>query len=470
MNQTNPTRDEPQRLRSLDASGLMYALSDPQYEAAVRLAAELCDVPMAAISLVHEHEQRLLARVGLDLERGPRKDSICAIALREGGPLLEIPDTLLDPRLENVGAVHQPPHVRFYAGVPLRLADGAPVGSLCVMDTRPRQLGEPQRAHLRRLGTLVEALMESFQQRRASERDALFYQMAVDASELGLWRYNVQSAEARVSPVFERIFGMAPGSFAGNVAAALAYVHPDDLNLIRDQFRRELESGDFRRTEFRIVHPRKGVRWLVSRSRPIRNAKGAITHITGLVFDRTEQHAQEEELLHYQQELARRNEALENLSRVDALTGAGNRRAFDEHLEAQQALLQRHQTPYALLLLDVDHFKPFNDEFGHPAGDQVLRQVASLLQSQLRVEDFLARYGGEEFAVLLPDATPKGALELAERLRLAVQSGSWEQRGITVSIGLAFVYTITDASVVIDQADQALYAAKEGGRNRVVAY
>jgi diguanylate cyclase (GGDEF)-like protein len=118
-------------------------------------------------------------------------------------------------------------------------------------------------------------------------------------------------------------------------------------------------------------------------------------------------------------------------------------------------------------MIDVDSFKSFNDHFGHPAGDEVLRSVAHLLQSEVRGSDTLFRYGGEEFAVILPETTCKGAFVLAERFRRAVQRAPWPRRAITISVGVAAI----DADTVsprdlLQSADQALYSAKQTGRNR----
>ncbi len=123
----------------------------------------------------------------------------------------------------------------------------------------------------------------------------------------------------------------------------------------------------------------------------------------------------------------------------------------------------------SLIMIDVDHFKAFNDDFGHPAGDEVLRGVAHMLQSELRVSDSLFRYGGEEFAVVLPETTCKGAFVLGERFRRAIQRAPWPKRPISISIGVAATGgEVTTPSELLQAADRALYQAKQSGRNRVV--
>jgi diguanylate cyclase (GGDEF)-like protein len=159
----------------------------------------------------------------------------------------------------------------------------------------------------------------------------------------------------------------------------------------------------------------------------------------------------------------------------DALTGAYNRRHFDDRLRAEIAFAVRHATDCALILLDVDHFKRVNDTHGHPAGDEVLRHLALVATRALRTEDVFARFGGEEFAVILRGASTRGAARLAERLREALlqQNAVYEGQEIpvTVSAGCAALSCCAAPSPdeVVAVADRRLYVAKHTGRNRVVA-
>lgn len=168
-----------------------------------------------------------------------------------------------------------------------------------------------------------------------------------------------------------------------------------------------------------------------------------------------------------QQELQRRNELLERLSVTDALTQVGNHRAFQEHLHSQISLSCRKGLPLCLMLIDVDHFKQYNDTYGHLQGDVVLREVARLITENVRAYDFVARYGGEEFAVILPDTEPDTARKVAERIRQVIAQHQFPNRAVTVSIGVAGWRTGVDSSHLIQQADSALYEAKRLGRNRV---
>jgi diguanylate cyclase (GGDEF)-like protein len=168
-------------------------------------------------------------------------------------------------------------------------------------------------------------------------------------------------------------------------------------------------------------------------------------------------------------------ERVENLAATDALTGLFNRRYFESALARELARADRTSSQLALLILDIDHFKSFNDTYGHAMGDIVLQRVARVLNATIRKADVLARLGGEEFVVLLPQVTAKGAVESAERLREAVAKGAIHPGGplnrVTVSTGVAiFPVDAKDGPALLEAADEALYQAKHLGRNRVIVY
>jgi len=174
---------------------------------------------------------------------------------------------------------------------------------------------------------------------------------------------------------------------------------------------------------------------------------------------------------------------LEQHGLTDPLTQTGNRRMFDRRLAEEVDRWRRHQHPFSCIMLDIDHFKRINDRFGHALGDQVLLKVAASLQRCLRPSDLLARYGGEEFVLLLPETSLDAGVRLAERLReeicdMRVESPDCDlpPLGVTVSLGVAALYTPPEDAAgadpgdwLVGAADAALYAAKARGRNRVVA-
>jgi diguanylate cyclase (GGDEF)-like protein len=166
--------------------------------------------------------------------------------------------------------------------------------------------------------------------------------------------------------------------------------------------------------------------------------------------------------------LRKKNDELQRLSITDGLTGLYNRRHLMETLEAERRRTDRSERTFAVLMVDVDHFKQFNDRFGHQAGDEVLLRVAGILRKCTRDIDFPARYGGEEFCLLLSESTLEGAVEVAERIRAELADVNFEGEKVTVSIGAA-EYPTDGESVenVLASADAALYEAKRSGRDRV---
>lgn len=182
----------------------------------------------------------------------------------------------------------------------------------------------------------------------------------------------------------------------------------------------------------------------------------------------TELVAQNEELLAISDELKSANEQLAALATTDGLTGIKNHRAFQEELVIQWQRHTRNYNPVSIILIDVDHFKLYNDKYGHPAGDKVLIKVAQTISHSIRETDFAARYGGEEFIVIAPDTGIDGSLQLAERIRLAIENEKWPNRFITVSIGVSTTAAAIDnASILVSEADNALYRSKSKGRNCV---
>ncbi|KYG97317.1 diguanylate cyclase [Bradyrhizobium sp. DOA1] len=171
-------------------------------------------------------------------------------------------------------------------------------------------------------------------------------------------------------------------------------------------------------------------------------------------------------------EIGRRAEAerkLEEMATTDALTGLKNRRKFDAVIDVEWRRAMRQKAPLALLMIDADHFKAYNDTFGHQAGDQVLVGIAICISDSVsRPGDCAARYGGEEFAVLLPNISASDAFKVAETIRLKVQGWSDEQTISTVSCGIASLVPVAgmDWPVLVAAADKALYGAKAGGRNQ----
>ena len=262
-----------------------------------------------------------------------------------------------------------------------------------------------------------------------------------------------------VSPVFCHILGLHEALVMADAGTAFSAAHPDDADVLIRANREAATLLKPFRWEGRFI-VRGETRWLRIASDPTQYGDwGSLW--SGVVTDITEQKALEHEL-------ARQ-------AHIDMLTGLGNRRHFFELAEKELARARRHHEPLAILMLDVDYFKQFNDTYGHDVGDRVLRKMGEICTGVLRGNDVLGRLGGEEFAALLPETAMEAALETAERLRAAVADAGMELAGgkllhFTVSIGAACL-TPGDENIdaVLKRADAALYAAKDAGRNCVCA-
>jgi len=211
--------------------------------------------------------------------------------------------------------------------------------------------------------------------------------------------------------------------------------------------------------------------------------------VKGIIYlDSFEKNAFDEEDLNFVQLLAKETaiaiersllyEEIKNLSIIDALTNLFNRRKMEEDLRNELERSKRYTRPLSILMIDIDHFKNYNDYHGHQKGDEVLRKIASLLTTNLRAIDRVYRYGGEEFVVMLPEVDKEGALACAERLRRKGEQEPFEGEEqsqpsgkITLSIGVAS-YPLDGESIekLLEAADSALYRAKALGRNKVCLY
>jgi diguanylate cyclase (GGDEF)-like protein len=159
----------------------------------------------------------------------------------------------------------------------------------------------------------------------------------------------------------------------------------------------------------------------------------------------------------------------EDMARCDGLTGLYNHRMFQETLREEINRTRRYQRPLSLIMLDIDHFKKFNDTYGHPVGDEVIKMVARTIKGMIRATDRAFRYGGEEFTLVLPETTCENGMILAGRVRQKVEDDrSVQNLSITISLGITDLRPDETAESFIKRADAALYAAKDGGRNRVV--
>lgn len=320
--------------------------------------------------------------------------------------------------------------------------------------------------------TPILLLQREVARRRAAEQEARrnsdeFRMLAENSGDM-VSRIGPDRTRRYISPACRRILGQEPSALIGN--APRDVTHPDDrqqmIETLRPVYAGALEEAT---SVYRIRHSDGRWIWLEAMVRSVRDpVTGLPDGVVAIARDITERKRLEAELA--------------RVATEDPLTGLANRRAFDAGFERELHRCAGRGLPVAILLIDVDHFKPYNDEYGHPEGDACLRRVASVIAaSATHPLDLAARYGGEEFILLLPGLLLRDAARRAETVRATVEALAIPHRGagpgcavVTVSIGLAAAVPQADAvaavrEALIQQADHSLYDAKRMGRNRIAA-
>lgn len=301
------------------------------------------------------------------------------------------------------------------------------------------------------------------------ERAAQLLRQSGQIAKVGGWTLDLATNLARWTEEVYRIHDLEP-SQSPDLSAALDFYTPECRPVIAAAVAQCMQDGTPWDLELEIIS-HKGRRVWVRAQGEASYEDGRVVRLSGAFQDITE--SKREQL-----QLERLNTTLAELSYTDTLTGLGNRRLFDDTITAEWARASRDGLPLALLMIDVDHFKRYNDLHGHPAGDECLKRVAALLQGALfRGHEKAMRYGGEEFLVLLPGTTLEGAEIVAQRILDALEHAAIAHHAaaagpvVTVSIGVAAAEPSeqTRAATLLRSADMALYEAKASGRARMVS-
>jgi diguanylate cyclase (GGDEF)-like protein/PAS domain S-box-containing protein len=262
--------------------------------------------------------------------------------------------------------------------------------------------------------------------------------------------------------------GYAEGEIQGLHISKI--LHPDGRQRNEKIFQRAILGEPFKNLPNKLITKdgtpifvEADIAWQFENGKPVESRT--------LFRDVTERNQKDLQIKLYQEQIEEANRQLSLLAVTDELTGLKNRRALQVRLEEEFRLSRRYEHPLSLLMIDVDHFKKFNDTYGHLAGDEILKGVALWLRDLVRTTDLVARFGGEEFAVLLPNTDLGGALLLAERVRAAIARPRPDLKLVTISIGVSSLTTDhSDVNAFLSDADEALYQAKAAGRNCVLPW
>ena len=344
------------------------------------------------------------------------------------------------------------------------LIDATEIGCLFFVFESTPTLSNGRRVALQTIAAQIACLLGLARDAFSSERDRLRLVQAIQATNGGVWSLDVARGEFRGDATVAQLIGWAGAEVRADFDTVLDYLHADDQAEFLYAIGRATNLGKPDRHVFRL---RTSGRWLITAfDRDV--GKDDSVHFIGMLRDHSAQRAVELEVEMHQNQLETLVKDLRKSNRVDVLTGLANRMALNETLRTATMNARARNEWVSLLIIDVDFFKSFNDTFGHIEGDIALRQVATEIARSTRGDDLAARFGGEEFCVLCfaePDLTAK----VAERIRLAIEQSSWAKRNVTVSIGACCLQGANvDERVLFQQADAALYRAKDTGRNRVV--
>ena len=371
---------EDARLRKLASFHILDTPPEREFDALTALAQRLLDCPIALVSLVDQDRQWFKSAQGLgQVRETPRSQAFCAHTIHEDDLLL-IEDACADPRFADNPLVQGKPHIRFYAGVPLRphhdgYSDTLPaLGSFCIIDTKPRHLSSRDLATLRDLAAVAESLLRAhataedakYLAELAEERAEILdgqhrlLRQAEKLASIGSWRLSLDDGVLQWSDQVYVIHGLPIGSTPG-LEEALGFYTAEEGRLIRKRLQKAMRTGEGFDFESDMIAADGRLRRVRSIGEiEFRHERPAA--IIGVFQDVTDRHLREEELRHS--------------ASTDSLSGLPNRASFEQRFAETLAASKSQREPVALLLMDLDGFKAVNDSFGHAAGDEILKAIA----------------------------------------------------------------------------------------------
>jgi diguanylate cyclase (GGDEF)-like protein/PAS domain S-box-containing protein len=465
-------RNEATRLSVLRALNVLDSAPENLFDELAQTAATLCEAPIALVSLIDENRQWFKSAIGLGhVCEMPRDIAFCAHVVA-AGELMEIPNTSQDVRFAGNPLVTGPQNIRFYAGAPIRLADGVTLGSLCVIDHVPRKLEEHQLLALRHLAGLAARGLES----RATALNALslvekamgelalereFLQVTLSSIVDAVITTDPQGTVQWMNPAAERATGWSSEEAVGRNLSNVFVVFDDETRTFAAS---PVDMCLGRATLVQTVEQLTQVA-RDGREFGIECAASAIRESDGRVLGAVL-------TFHDVSEQRRLNSELSHRALHDLLTGLPNRPAFESSVARLLASSDSVGASHVLMYIDLDQFKMVNDAAGHAAGDQLLCQISGIVRTCVRADDTLARLGGDEFGLLLERCDVAHAHDVAQKICDQMDDFRFVYEGrrfrVGASIGLVPLGSRwPNVATVMQAADASCYAAKEEGRNRV---
>lgn len=457
---------DPERVAVLRSYGILETEPSAAIDALVRCAGRMFDMPISLLTLIDEDRQWFKSAHGVDVTWTDREAAFCNDTIM-GEDTFVVEDAHEHPRFRDNVLVTGAPYIRFYAGAPLRVASGHALGSLCVIDRKPRTLSGCEKRVLADMACVATALIESHKSARLSQQMAREAEVQRQLSEaqsrelrgrelqwrqteriarVGGFEIDLATRAVRWSDEVYRIHGVPIGTPLTLKTVLPLYPEADRLVAITSA---AIKDGIGYDAELEIITA-GGTRKWVRTAGDAEIVEGVAQRLFGIVQDITDKRTAEQKLWY--------------AARHDSLTGLPNRAEFADRIKAAFARRALDGSGLALLMMDVDHLKEVNDTIGHHAGDALLRAVAQRLSKAVGGHDRVARIGGDEFvAIVEGDVSPERLAEIGAAIRAAMKPKlpcDGDTLSPQVSVGGAIATEGDTAELLRQKADLALYECK----------
>ena len=517
MQEPRIPRNESQRLKALRRLDILDTIAEERYERLTRITQKLFDVPIVVVSLVDSERQWFKSKIGLEAEELPRRISFCGHAILQKNAFV-VNDTHKDPRFADNPLVTDKPYLRFYAGQPLQTANGMMVGTLCILDYKPRDFHQADLNLLKDLAIQVELelnnpdlqrmttslkqsedkllktirLLEKKEQRERANKHCL--EMVSRGEPLPATLKAIITAVEQENPAYLACILTIDSNNNGLTISASPNM-PKQFSAALDgiSLQEGLDSCEASLCHGNAIQPQKdkthpywskfstiarNAGFASAWSQPIKDSDEKILGIF-VICKKQLGYPDEDDMLLIEEsanlsaialERAHTDLFIKSKAYYDPLTGLPNRNMLLDRLKQEMLKATRYGLQVAFLFIDLDHFKEINDNLGHQKGDQLLIEVASRLKKHVRSLDTVARLGGDEFVAIIGELSDSSVVDhVARKILLALAKPFQlddEIAYLSASIGIAISsHNGDDMDSLISNADQAMYEAKSNGRN-----